>query len=172
MPASPLGAATMSEFPYQIRRLGPDDVALMRRLNVMFGTAFGEPETYNLNPPDDAWLRRALAKTDVIVLAALDSDEPVGGLVAYELDKFEQPRREVYLYDLAVVAAHRRRRIATRLIQALCEIARTYGAWTIFVQADIGDDAAIALYQGLGEREDAIHFDIAIRPFRASREEG
>lgn len=152
----------MSEYPYQIRRIGPDDVTLMRRLNAMFGAAFGDPETYNLNPPDDTWLQRALAKTDVIVLAALDGDEPVGGLVAYELDKFEQPRREVYLYDLAVVAAHRRRRIATRLIEALCEIARTYGARTIFVQADIGDAAAIALYQGLGAREDVIHFDIAI----------
>ena len=137
----------------------------------MFGAAFGEPETYNVNPSDDAWLQRALAKADVIVLAALDNDEPAGGLVAYELDKFEQPRREVYLYDLAVAAAHRRRRIATRLIGALCEIARRRGAWTIFVQADIGDDAAIALYQGLGVREKAIHFDIAIHPPRAWREE-
>lgn len=143
----------------------------MRRLNSMFAAAFGELETYRVNPPDDAWLQRALAKADAIVLAALDGDEPIGGLVAYDLDKFEQPRREFYLYDLAVAAAYRRRRIATRLIEALREIARAYGAWTIFVQADIGDAAAIALYQGLGAREDAVHFDLAIPPRRASREE-
>jgi aminoglycoside 3-N-acetyltransferase I len=156
----------MSARPYPIRRLGPNDLALMRRLNAMFGAAFMEPETYRVDPPDDDWLRRALAQACAIVLAALDGDEPVGGLVAYELDKFEQPRREIYLYDLAVAAAHRRRRIATRLIEALREIALARGAATIFVQADYGDDAAIALYQGLGAREDVIHFDIAVGPKR------
>jgi hypothetical protein len=32
----------------------------------------------------------------------------------------------------------------------------------IFVQADRGDDAAIALYSKLGAREDVLHFDIAV----------
>jgi len=45
----------------------------MRRLDAMFGAAFGEPEAYNVNPPDDAWLRRALAKADIVVLAAHDT---------------------------------------------------------------------------------------------------
>jgi hypothetical protein len=30
------------------------------------------------------------------------------------------------------------------------------------VQADHGDDPAIALYTGLGTREDVLHFDIAV----------
>jgi aminoglycoside 3-N-acetyltransferase I len=152
----------LPEYPYPIRRLGPDDLILMRRLNAMFGAAFGEPETYRVDPPGDVWLRRGLAKTDVIVLAALDGDEAAGGLIAYELDKFEQPRCEIYLYDLAVAVAHRRRKIATRLIEALRQIALERRASTILVQADLGDDAAIALYQGFGAREDVIHFDIAV----------
>lgn len=156
----------MPEYPYPIRRLGPVDLALTRRLNAMFGAAFAEPETYRVAPPDDAWLRAALAKEDVVVLAALAGEEPVGGLIAYALDKFEQPRREIYLYDLAVAAAHRRRGIATRLIETLRAIALERGAATIFVQADPGDDAAIALYQSLGAREDVIHFDIAVGPLR------
>jgi aminoglycoside 3-N-acetyltransferase I len=32
----------------------------------------------------------------------------------------------------------------------------------MFVQADLGDDPAIALYTKLGSREDVLHFDIAI----------
>ena len=39
-------------------------------------------------------------------------------------------------------------------------IARTRGAYVIYVQADRGDDAAIALYEKLGVREDVLHFDI------------
>jgi len=39
-------------------------------------------------------------------------------------------------------------------------IARTRAASVISVQADRGADAAIALYESLGVREDVLHFDI------------
>nr|WP_017324751.1 GNAT family N-acetyltransferase [Synechococcus sp. PCC 7336] len=58
----------------------------------------------------------------VIALAALKHGEVVGGLAAYELQKFEQERSEIYIYDLAVSAAHRREGIATALIQELKSI--------------------------------------------------
>lgn len=86
----------------------------------------------------------------------------VGGLAAYELRKFEQERSEVYIYDLAVAEAHRREGIATAPIEELRSIAAARGAWVVFVQADLGDDPAIALYSKLGTREDVLHFDIAV----------
>ena len=76
--------------------------------------------------------------------------------------KFEQERSEIYIYDLAVAAPHRRQGIATALIQELQKIAEVRGAYVIFVQADIGDEPAIALYTKLGIREDVLHFDIGI----------
>ena len=85
---------------------------------------------------------------------------------AYELRKFEQQRSEIYIYDLAVAAAHRRQGIATALIQELKKIALARGAYVIFVQADIGDVAAIELYTKLGIREDVLHFDIVVTPQR------
>ncbi|MEA5606359.1 GNAT family N-acetyltransferase [Nostoc sp. UHCC 0252] len=96
------------------------------------------------------------------IILGIDSTEVVGGLTAYELKKFEQERSEIYIYDLAVAAAHRRQGIATALIQKLKEVAAAYGAYVIFVQADIGDDPAIKLYTKLGAREDVLHFDIAV----------
>lgn len=81
---------------------------------------------------------------------------------AYKLKKFEQKRSEFYIHDLAVAAAHRRQGIATGLIQELRNIAAARGAYVIFVQADIGDDPAIELYNTLGLREDLLHFDIAV----------
>ena len=86
----------------------------------------------------------------------------VGGLAAYELQKFERERSEIYIYDLAVAAAHRREGIATALIEELKVIAAARGAYVIFVQADRNDAAAIALYTKLGSRENVLHFDIKI----------
>ena len=148
--------------PVTIRRLTPADLRLLRRLNALFGDAFAEPETYTAEPPSDAYLEGLLGKEHIVVVAALAGEEVLGGLVAYELDKFESARREVYIYDLAVSAEHRRRGIATALIEDLRAIAARRGAWVVYVQADYGDDPAIALYEKLGVREEVLHFDIAV----------
>ena len=145
-----------------VRRLDPADLLPLRKLNALFGEAFGESETYGAEPPTDAYLQGLLAKEHVVVLVALSREELFGGLVAYELDKFEKMRREVYIYDLAVASAFRRQGIATALIERLRAIAAERGAWVVFVQADYGDQAAIALYQKLGRREDVLHFDLAV----------
>jgi hypothetical protein len=47
--------------------------------------------------------------------------------------------------------------------QARSELAAARGIYVIFVQADHGDEPAIALYTKLGVREDVLHFDIAPR---------
>jgi aminoglycoside 3-N-acetyltransferase I len=146
-----------------IQRLGPADVALMRSLNVLFGTAFSEPETYTRDGPTDTYLSELLAKEHVIALVAVVAGHVVGGLVAYELDKFERARREVYIYDLAVAADHRRQGVATALIEHLRSIAAQRGAWVVYVQADYGDTAAVALYEKLGVREDVMHFDFPVQ---------
>lgn len=132
----------------------------MRALNALFAEAFDERDTYLGNAPDDAWLARWLGSENNIPLCAWDEDRLVGGLVAYRLDKFEQARSEIYIYDLAVAESHRQRGIATALIERLRSIARDCGVWVIYVQADHGDDPAVALYTKLGVREDVMHFDI------------
>jgi aminoglycoside 3-N-acetyltransferase I len=145
---------------FTLRRLGPGDVGLFRGLNAMFAKAFDDADAYGSAPPSDAYLEALLAKEHVIPLAAVAHGDVIGGLVAYELDKFEQARREIYIYDLAVAEAHRRKGVATALIRRLGEIAASRGAWVIYVQADYGDEPAIALYTKLGVREDVMHFDI------------
>ena len=154
----------MSSPPFTVRRVGSADVPLVRKLNALFGDAFADPETYAAEPPSDAYLEGLLAKEHVVAVVALAGEEVLGGLVAYELDKFERMRRELYIYDLAVAAEHRRRRVATALIEHLREIAARRGAWVVYVQADHGDDPAIALYEKLGVREEVLHFDIGVEP--------
>jgi aminoglycoside 3-N-acetyltransferase I len=149
--------------PFSIQQLAPDDIVLMEALLTTFGEAFDEVETYSGARPSVAYLERLLGSDSFIALAALKSGEVVGGIAAYELHKFEQERSEIYIYDLAVAAAHQREGIATALIQELKKIAAARGAYVIFVQADLGDAPPIALYTKLGTREDVLHFDIPIR---------
>jgi aminoglycoside 3-N-acetyltransferase I len=151
----------MAPASFSIRTLGRDDVDTMRRVLTLFGRAFGENETYEGAPPGAAYLERLLGSDTFIAIAAMQGEEVVGGLAAYVLPKFEQERSEIYIYDLAVAEGHRRRGAATAMIAALQAECADRGAYVIFVQADYGDDAAVALYTKLGTREDVMHFDIA-----------
>lgn len=145
-----------------IQLLGPGDVALMEAMLKTFGEAFDEVETYTGARPRAAYLERLLGSDSFIALAALKNGDVVGGIAAYELPKFEQERSEIYIFDLAVSGEHRRQGIATTLILELKKVAAGRGAYVIFVQADVGDDPAIALYEKLGVREEVLHFDIGV----------
>jgi aminoglycoside 3-N-acetyltransferase I len=147
---------------YTYRQLARPDVALLKDLLRVFGEAFGDIATYQHSVPSDDYLQRLLGKPHFIALVATAGDEVVGGLAAYELDKFEQDRREIYIYDLAVAEPHRRRGVAKRLIHELQRIASERDVYVIFVQADLDDAPAIALYASLGAQQTAHHFDIAV----------
>lgn len=151
----------------QTRLLGASDVAPMRQMLDLFGSAFEDEATYLAHQPDDAYLQRLLSSPDFIAIAAMQGDAVVGGLAAYVLHKFEQARSEVYIYDLAVAETCRRQGIATGLIRAVQGEAAARGAWVVYVQADPQDEPAVALYTRLGVREDVLHFDIPVD--RASR---
>ena len=146
----------------RIQHLTADDLPLLRQLNAVFAEAFGDAKSYLATPPSEAYCRRVLGQANVIALVAEHEGSVVGGLVAYELQKLESERSEVYIYDLAVAEAHRRQGIAMALIARLRAIAHERGAWVAFVQADHGDDPAIALYTRLGTREDVMHFDLPV----------
>jgi aminoglycoside 3-N-acetyltransferase I len=148
---------------YEYRQLGPGDIQLFRDLLGVFAEAFAEREAYLAAQPEDSYLRKLLAQDTFIAVIALDRGEVAGGLAAYVLEKFEQERSEIYIYDLAVAEAHRRKGIATGLIRHLQGVAKSYRAWVIYVQADPGDVPALKLYASLGTREDVYHFDLPVR---------
>lgn len=147
---------------YRVHRLLPDDLDLTHGLLTLFGEAFEDVETYAAKRPSAAYLKELLSSPTFIALVALNGEQVVGGLAAYELRKIEQERSEIYIYDLAVSAAHRRQGVATALIGALRVIGRERGAYVVYVQADPPDAPAVALYTKLGTREDVYHFDIQV----------
>jgi aminoglycoside 3-N-acetyltransferase I len=148
--------------PYSYKQLTTTDVPLLKNLLHVFGQAFNELPTYQNAVPSDTYLQSLLAKPNFIALVATHGNEVVGGLAAYVLEKFEQDRREIYIYDLAIAEPHRRKGVATILIKTLQQIAKEKHAYIIFVQADPGDDPAIRLYESLGTKESVFHFDIPV----------
>ncbi len=150
---------------YIYKRLDAEDVALVQQLRQVFAEAFEEDSVWNTKEPTEQYLAQVLADEHYIALVAIaEKGEVVGGLVAYVLPKIDQERSEIYLYDLAVTTAHRRRGIATELISQLKVVAQNYGANVIFVQADNDDAPAVALYTKLAEQieSDVTHFDIKV----------
>jgi aminoglycoside 3-N-acetyltransferase I len=143
-----------------IRALRANDLHSMRAMLGLFGRVFDDVDRYGAQQPDDQYLRQLLGSEHFIAVAAFEQGAVVGGLAGYVLPKFEQARSEFYIYDLAVDEAHRRRGIATSMIGVLKDAAARRGVYVIYVQADYGDDAAVALYTKLGTREDVMHFDI------------
>lgn len=146
----------------EIVRLSSADVEAVQALNALFARAFDDDESYLSQSPSEDYLTRVLTTSNVIALIGREGSEIIGGLVAYELPKLEQSRSEIYIYDLAVADAYRRKGVATASISEVRDIARKCGAWVVYVQADYGDEPAIALYTKLGIREDVMHFDIDV----------
>ncbi|MBN8532608.1 MAG: AAC(3)-I family aminoglycoside N-acetyltransferase [Rhizobiales bacterium] len=147
---------------FTIERMDARQVERMHELLDLFARAFEDPEHYSSARPSREYFVRLLEDDGFFALHARKEGETIGGLVAYELRKFEQERSEVYIYDLAVDEAHRRQGVATGLIEALKPLAAARGAHVIYVQADYVDPPAIALYTKLGVREDVLHFDIPV----------
>lgn len=154
------------------RVLGSDDLGTFRAMLAIFAGAFDDRDTYLAKQPNDDYLQGLLASQTFVAIAALSESIVVGGLAGYVLPKFEQARSEFYIYDLAVDEEHRRIGVATALIDTLKILAAQRGIYVIYVQADYGDDPAIALYTKLGTREDVLHFDIEPCPSAASRDGG
>jgi ribosomal protein S18 acetylase RimI-like enzyme len=116
-----------------VRKLGPGDEAIVERL------ATDEPQSALLGDP----------RTDFLV--AFDDDgAPVGFVLGYELPRRHGDPSILFVYELEVDAACRRRGIASRLLRELAQIVRARGIETGFVLTNVANAAAMRLYESVG----------------------
>lgn len=133
-------------------RLAAGDISSLREINELFADVFEDADNYAANKPSDEYMQTFLANEENIVIAASYDGQIVGGLVAYTLNKFEQQRKEVYLYDMAVATTAQRKGIGKMLVNELRRVAKQNGAYVVFVQADEGDDA-VKFYESMSPIE-------------------
>jgi aminoglycoside 3-N-acetyltransferase I len=141
-------------------RLTAADRVLAKKLFAMMQDIFGEPYL----PLGGNYLDELLRREDFWAIAVLAGDEIVGGLTAHTLPMTRSEAAEVFIYDIAVHAEHRRAGVGRLLMSTLREVTHAAGVRDRFVSVDAADDEAIAFYRAVGGAQaDVMHFTFAER---------
>jgi ribosomal protein S18 acetylase RimI-like enzyme len=117
-----------------------------------------ELATYD-GPGDPAGL---LADPRSLMLVAFDGERPVGFVLGHELPRRHGERAKLFVYEVEVADAHRRRGIASTLLSQLEELARERGIPAGFVLTEPDNDPANALYRSAGgESSTVVQWDFS-----------
>jgi ribosomal protein S18 acetylase RimI-like enzyme len=98
--------------------------------------------------PTAAWTERFLRATGHELLLAYEEDEPVGFVTGVELTHPDKGT-EMFLYELGVAEAYRRRGIGSALVEALAALARERGCTGLWVLTEPDNEPALRTYQSL-----------------------
>jgi aminoglycoside 3-N-acetyltransferase I len=139
-----------------IRKLKPTDINLARQMLRLFNEAF---EKADAATPAPAYLERLLARPEFHAVVALHAGRVIGGLTAYELPMLTREERELFVYDVAVDAAHRRAGVGRALIEFAREMCAQSGITALYVAAMADEPGAVRFYEACGLlREDVAWF--------------
>jgi ribosomal protein S18 acetylase RimI-like enzyme len=103
--------------------------------------------------PKPGATERFLAEQTHHLFIAYEQDVPVGFISGVETTHPDKGT-EMFLYELSVAEAHRRRGIGARLVQRLADIARSRGCYGMWVGTEDTNLAALATYEGAGGSRD------------------
>ncbi len=99
---------------------------------------------------------RFLRETGHHLLVAYDGDIPVGFVTGVETTHPDKGT-EMFLYELSVAEAHRRRGIGRLLVEHLADLARSRGCYGMWVLTDADNRAAIATYSAAAGKLEGEH---------------
>jgi ribosomal protein S18 acetylase RimI-like enzyme len=123
-----------------LKRLGPGDDAEAQR----FDAAFDETVERDL-------AARYLADDRHHLVAAYADGEPAGVATATEILRPDKPP-ELFLNELVVIPAFRRRGVASALLAEIKRLAAERGCVSIWVLTEKDNEGGMATYRGAGGR--------------------
>ena len=125
----------------ETRRVGPGERGMAAMLNPLIdeGTFW-----------DDEQARLFLADGNNALFLAEEDGAAIGYATANRLQRFDNRRAEVLLYDISVEEAHHRRGAGRALLGRVLDWAREVGAENVWVLTDSDDARACAFYAGTG----------------------
>jgi len=132
---------------YSIKKLSKADLAFAKQLFIFF-----QEDDGNLRPSlaSGKYLQQLIANKSYHIFAALDGENVIGGLTAYELPMYYGHTNEMFLYEIAVRPEYRRQGIATALIENLKALCDEKGIKVMFVGTEKSNLAAKELYLNTG----------------------
>ena len=126
----------------EILRLGPGDA----------DSVVAAAHLFDSQPKPDA-TARFLAEPNHHLLVAYEEGLPVGFVSGVETTHPDKGT-EMFLYELSVDEAYRRRGIGGNLVRRLADLARSAGCYGMWVGTEDTNIAALATYEGAGARRD------------------
>jgi aminoglycoside 3-N-acetyltransferase I len=136
----------------KIKQLTEQDLSEFAALIHLFNAVFEEESKIG----SEANLLNLLESKSFIALVAIDKDEVMGGLTAYELPMYYSDSSEIFLYDMAVKPNYQRMGIGKGLIQRLKEYCTEHGIKEFFVMAHEEDEHAVEFYHATGGRAEKV----------------
>jgi len=128
-----------------IRRLGPGDAALAEAAASTFKSHSHSADSLSAflaNPANFLLIGVAVAEDG--------QEEPVGYLLAYRLQRPDRQAAQMFIYEVDVAEAWRRRGLASALLEEIRRLARAEGMFEAFVLTSRGNEAARRLYARTG----------------------
>lgn len=127
----------------EIKQLGPGDEALAELVlrDVKHAT------------PDHDHAQQFLSNKMNVLLVASDGDQPVGFILAYELERADNQPNMMFFYEVEVSESHRRQGMGKALVAEFKKLCKKRKVGKMFVLTDRGNLAARALYERTGGRE-------------------
>ena len=134
---------------FVVRRLAPSDAAELARAIDALSPA-DERGADVRSAAHVAHLARALATPSCYVFLAFRAGAPVGYVSAYRFPRLDHASDQVYLFDIEVAPAERRRGVGRRLVEALLAACWADGATWAWAGTARENEAAQRLFAAAG----------------------
>ena len=145
---------------FKILRLQENNLNLFIELVKLLNEVFKEYHTVGSKEQ----LKKLLVNPEFYAVAVIKNDIIIGGLTAYQLQRYYNDKSELYIYDIAVKTELHNQGIGKELIRYLKGYAAKNGIETIFVEAHSEDEQAVKFYEStFGKSEKVDHFNYEIK---------
>jgi aminoglycoside 3-N-acetyltransferase I len=143
----------LSIMDFTIKRLDASEISLAKELFVWFQMDDGVDKPL---VPSDHYLRTLLLKDDFYVIVATDNEKVIGGLTAFILPMYKEEISEIFLYEIGVNEAYRKKGVAKELIDFLKKIGVRRGIQEMYVGTEMHNIPAQKLYDRTGGKFETI----------------
>ncbi|GGG30839.1 hypothetical protein GCM10011344_34720 [Dokdonia pacifica] len=150
---------------FKISRIQENDIKLFIELIELLNEVFEEPNQV----ASERQIKKLLNKPDFYAIVAIKEGRILGGLTAYELERYYTDKSELYIYDIAVKTEFQNQGIGKALIHYLKDYSTNNDIETIFVEAHSEDTQAVKFYEStFGKAEKVDHFNFEVKTINSN----